>query len=973
MLPKSISQGFASLVLWYCLLVLLPQSTFPPAPASAIGNQTKSQAKFGTLPLHFEPGQTEGRTRFFARGNGYSLSLDQAEMVLTIGHQGRSRTDTTAWLRSGSRPLARTVARPVRIKLLNANSAAHMSGREELPGKVNFFVGNDARKWRTGIPTYARVRCEDVYPGVALVYCGNQRRLEYDFIVAPGADSAQIALGIEGADEVTLDGEGNLLLSIGSRILKQQRPVIYQEVNGDRSEVHGEYLLAGKLVRFQVGDYDRSRPLVIDPILSLAYSTYLGGTGDDVITDIALDAGGNAYVTGLTESTNFPTRGAAQPGFGGGEIDAFVVKLNPAGTDIVYSTYLGGDMEDQAFGIAVDTSGNAYVTGQTCSRNFPTRNARQASIGGFCDAFVTKLNAAGSALEYSTYLGGRNIDPGMAIAVDAAGSAYVVGWTQSLDFPVRNAFQATLANIGDAFVAKFNAAGSDLVFSTFLGGNHLDFARAIAVDAAGNAYVTGETRSTNFPTVNALQPTKGESLAYGDAFVTKFNPSGSALVYSTYLGGSCDTEGWGIAVDAAGSAYVMGNTCSTNFPTVSAFQPQYGGGEFSRDAFVSKLNPAGTALVYSTYLGGSGSENDENMGAIAVDANGQAYVAGMTCSTNFPVKSALQSTPGGRCDLFITKFTAAGSSVVYSTYLGGSDTDGMYLGGMAVDAAGNAFVAGVTQSKDFPTTAGAFQTSPATDVTGSLNAIIAKLAAVSNASTASVSAASFAPAPVAPESIVAAFGTDLAVATQAATTTPLPTELVGTMVKIRDSAGVDRLAPLFFVSNAQVNYLIPSGTATGDATVSISAFDGFVSTGSLSIAPVAPGLFAANANGKGVVAAIALRVKADGSQLYEPVVQFDAGQQNFVALPIDLGPANEQVYIIVFGTGLRFRSSLMTVTAALGGTNLPVPYAGQQGEFIGLDQINLGPIPRSLAGRGEMNLALTVDGKACNVVSANVR
>lgn len=985
MLPKSMSRSVASIRLWWCLLPLLLflQSGSRPAltPQAVVAKQAGGQADYGKLPLHFEPnvGQADGQAKFMARGKGYSLSLAPAEAVLTVGEWQRNLKISAPLLPARFNYVSSSPVHQVRIKLLNASANARISGLERLPGKTNYLFGNDPGKWRTGIPTYARVQCDDIYPGVTMVYYGNQRRLEYDFIVAPGTRPEQIAIGIEGADEIDLDGEGNLLLHIGGRILKQHPPIIYQEVDGIRREVRGGYLLAGNQiqpwqVRFQIAEYDASRPLVIDPILSLSYSSYLGGSGDDLATDIALDSSGNAYITGVTTSGNFPTRGAGQPSYNGGGVDAFVVKLNPAGTDLVYATYLGGDDEDQGLGIAVSPTGNAYVTGQTCSRNFPTKNAVQTAPGGFCDAFVTKLNAAGSALDYSTYLGGRDIDPGMAIAVDAAGNAYVAGWTQSSDFPTRNALQPTLAGTGDAFVTKLNAAGSDFVFSTYLGGsNGLDFARAIAVDAAGNAYVTGETRSTNFPVVNPLQPAKGAGVGYGDAFVTKFNAAGSALIYSTYLGGSCDNEGWGIAVDAAGSAYVTGNTCSTNFPTVNAFQPQFGGGEFTRDAFVSKLNPAGTALAYSTYLGGSGSENDENMGAIAVDASGQAYVAGETCSTNFPVKSALQSVSGGRCDLFITKFTAAGSAVVYSTYFGGSDEDGMYLGGMAVDATGNAFVAGVTRSKDFPTTAGAFQSSPASNLNGSLDAIVAKIAAVSTTSAASVSAASFASAPVAPESIVAAFGSDLAVAKQTASAVPLPAELAGTTVKIRDSTGRESLAPLFFVSPAQVNYLIPVGTATGAATVSITAGDGFVSSGILQIEMVRPGLFAANANGQGVAAALALRVRANGTYVYEPVVQFDATQQRYIPLPIDLGPPADQVYLIVFGTGLRFRNSLSAVTATLGGTNLEVLYAGQQGEFVGLDQVNIGPIPRSLAGRGEMNLALTVDGKTANAVSANVR
>ncbi len=979
MLSKRFSHKITGLLPWCCslsLLLLLQSSSrlaFAPQPVAA--KRASRLAAYGKLPLSFElnAGQADRQTGFLARGKGYSLSLSATEAVLTLsGKQMRPAISAPSPPVRSNLPSS-SPAHMLRIKLLNANPEARSSALEPLPGKVNYMFGNDAEKWRTNIPTYARVRYDEIYPGVAMVYYGKERKLEYDFIVAPGTDPSRIALGFEGADKIDLDGQGDLLIHTPDGIVKQHRPIIYQEVDGVRKEVQGSYLPTGTQVRFRVAGYDARRPLVIDPILSLGYSTYLGGSGDDIATDIALDGSGNAYITGLTTSGNFPARQSVQPNYGGGEIDAFVAKLNPAGTNLIYATYLGGNDQDQALGIAVDASGSAYVTGQTCSRNFPTQDPIQPMMAGLCDGFVTKLNAAGSALDYSTYLGGSQLDPSMGIAVDTAGNAYVAGWTQSANFPTRNAMQPALAGIGDAFLTKFSPNGSELVFSTFLGGSNLDFARAVAVDAAGNAYLTGETRSTNFPTVNPLQPVKGAGASVGDAFVTKFNPTGTALVYSTFLGGSCDNEAWGIAVDAAGSAYVTGNTCSTNFPTVNAFQSQFGGGEFSRDAFVSKLNPAGSALVYSTYLGGSGSENDENMGAIAVDAAGQAYVGGQTNSANFPVKSALQSQRRGNSDFFITKFTAAGSAVVYSTYLGGSDEDGLYLGGMAVDGMGNAFVAGFTRSKDFPTTTGAFQPSPANNLSGSLDAVVARIVAVSSASTTTVSAASFASAPVAPESIVAAFGTDLAVATQTATAIPLPAELAGTTVKIRDSAGSEMFAPLFFVSNAQVNYLIPSGTATGAATVSIAAADSFVSIGTLQIAPVAPGLFAANANGQGVAAAIALRVKADSSQVYEPVVQFDTAQQRLVSLPIDLGPAGEQVYLILFGTGIRYRGNLTAVTATLGGTNTPIPYAGPQGEFVGLDQVNAGPIPRSLIGRGEVGLLLTVDGKTANVVLTNFR
>jgi hypothetical protein len=436
-------------------------------------------------------------------------------------------------------------------------------------------------------------------------------------------------------------------------------------------------------------------PLVIDP--TLVYSTYLGGSGGEQALDIALDSAGNAYIAGFTNSTNFPTANAVQSANASFQ-DAFVSKINAAGTALVYSTYLGGNGNEQARGVAADSAGNAYVTGFTNSTNFPTANAFDATIGSNGDdAFVTKLNAAGSALVYSTYLGGSDsAEFGEDITVDSAGSAYVTGSTFSIDFPTVNPIQA--ANGGgstDAFVSKFNAAGSALVYSTYLGGGGNEIGEGLTVDSAGNAYVTGDTASTNFPTANPVQAASGGDQ---DAFVIKINAAGSALVYSTYLGGSAQDDGESIAVDSAGNAYVTGNTFSTNFPTANALQPVHGGGVI-QDAFVTKLNAAGNAFVYSTYLGGTGGEIGFG---IAVDSAGNAYVAGGTGSlSSFPTANSLQCPSGGSQDAFLTKINAAGNAFVFSTYLGGAGTENAR--GVALDSAGNAYIAGFTRSSNFPT------------------------------------------------------------------------------------------------------------------------------------------------------------------------------------------------------------------------------------------------------------------------------
>src|ERR1022692_4291600 len=517
---------------------------------------------------------------------------------------------------------------------------------------------------RSNVPTYGKVKYEGIYPGIDLVYYGNQRQLEYDFVVAPGADPRRIqfALRGSGAKSISRDTDGDLVLDMAEGQLRWHKLVVYQERDGARQEIAAHYFIKHKnRVVFEIAYYDLRRPLFIDP---LVYSTYLGGSGDDIGQGIALDSSGNAYVTGYTSSTDFPTTsGAFQTscgrGCGSAHPDAFVTMLNPSGSALVYSTYLGGSSSDYGNGIALDSSGNAYVTGQTGSANFPTTpGAFQTSCGGGCgspDAFVTMLNPSGSALVYSTYLGGSSSDYGNGIAVDSSGNAYVTGVTNSTDFPTMNPLQPTYGGGGDAFVAQLNPTGSALVYSTYLGGSGDDFAYDTAVDSSGNAFVTGITFSTNFPTMNPLQPTYGGN---GDAFVTKFNPTGSGLIYSTYLGGSGEDSSNGIAVDSSGNAYVTGGTSSPNFPTMNPLQPTFAG---VQDAFVAQLNPTGSALVYSTYLGGSGDDTGQG---IAADSSGNAYVTGQTGSANFPTMNPLQPTyGGGGYDAFVTKMSRPAAAV----------------------------------------------------------------------------------------------------------------------------------------------------------------------------------------------------------------------------------------------------------------------------------------------------------------------
>ena len=513
-------------------------------------------------------------------------------------------------------------------------------------------------------------------------------------VVAPGADPGRIELAWDGVDRIRRNADGDLVLGTPLGELVQKRPRVYQEIGGRRVEVAARYAMGrDQRVTFALARYDRSRPLVIDPVL-LVYSTGLGGSGDDDAYTVAVDANGSAYAAGTTESANFPTKSAFQTAYRGGR-DVFVSNLSAGGTTLLYSTYLGGQGDDVPQEIAVDGAFSAYVAGYTTSTDFPTASAFQPGIKGGQDAFVAKLAPAGNALVYSTYLGGTGEDAAYCIVVDGSGSAYVTGETMSSDFPTVSAYQGSNKGNGDAFVAKLAPAGNALVYSTYLGGGAEDEGDSIAVDGSGSAYVTGCTKSTDFPTQPPLQ-----SGYHGgcDIFVAKLGQGGNTLVYSTYLGGSGDDEPDGIAVDQFGAAYVAGSTGSPDFPTRSAFQTVRGGG---LDVFVAKLSPAGAALVYSTLLGGSG---DEEPFGVQVDAAGSAYVSGYTTSSNFPTQSPFQAANHGGPnygDAFVTKLGPAGNALAYSTYLGGSGDDCANY--VAVDSTGAAYVAGFTTSTDFPT------------------------------------------------------------------------------------------------------------------------------------------------------------------------------------------------------------------------------------------------------------------------------
>ena len=544
----------------------------------------------------------------------------------------------------------------VRMALVGASALAEATGLDPLIATSNYFIGKDPKGWRSGIANYSKVKCRDVYPGIDVVYYGKQGRLEYDFNISPGADPESIRLAFAGLDGARIDDQGDLLLDTAVGQICQHKPIAYQESNGTKDEVGCRYSIKdGGEVGFELSSYDKSKRLTIDPVLS--YSSYLGGNASEIARDIAVDGTGNIYITGETNSIDFPTSGGLPPTDGHKGRCIFITKLNPKGTDIIYSTYVGGSVvgtilavESYAYGIALDLEGNVYITGETNTVDYPiTPGAFQTTIKSGGSAFVTKLNAMGTALVYSTFLGGAGMvvtDIGYGIAVDASGSAYITGYSHAGDFPTTPAaFDTTLNGAGggfgsDAFVTKLNTTGTELVYSTFLGGDGGEAGQAITVDPLMNVYVTGDTSSRDFPTTPEAFQTVGP--AGSNAFVTKLNPRGDSLAYSTYLGGDGGDVGFGIDVDHFGNAYVAGRTAySDSFPiTAGAFQGHNSYWNLAIVGFVAKLSSDGTHLVYATYLGGynTGSvfAGQTICYGIAVDATGSACMTGLTSVVNFP-------------------------------------------------------------------------------------------------------------------------------------------------------------------------------------------------------------------------------------------------------------------------------------------------------------------------------------------------
>ena len=634
------------------------------------------------LPLVFEPnvGQAADGIQWISRTMDGTLLMTPAAATLVV--QGNERE-----------------SKRVTMRVVGGRQSAKAEPAEALGSYSNYFIGNDPSKWHTRVPHYSKIKYKNVYPGIDLLYYGTDRRLEYDFILSPGVSHSIIELAFDGADKLNVDRNGDLIVKVAGLAIRQFRPKVYQWIDGTQQTVEGAYRISrGDRVQFALGRYDRSQPLVIDPVLQ--YSTYVGGTGHERGAALAIDRSGAAYITGHTNSSGLRSAFRDQQNFAG-KTDAMVAKLSSFSEAVEWISYFGGTEHDQPTGIDVDSTGNVLISGWTVSPDLPVRNAIQTTFQGVQDGFVAKFTPNGTDLVYATYFGGTCVDTAMDIAVDSTGNAYVVGFTyqtllvNACPLPVVNAFQSGGAGGGgDVFVAKIPPTGSPLAYSTFVGGEGDDTGVAIAVDSRGAAYVAGHTTSSMF--FPLMQPIQRQNRGARDTFLFKLVPAGNALEYSTFYGGARDDIAFGIAIDGSGNAYVVGTTYSSDFPVVNAVQSASRGGD--TDAYVFKVNAAGSRIEYASYLGGDSLDDAID---VAVDAAGSAYLTGRTQSHNFPSTSPFQQAyGGGPADAFVARLAPDGKSLLYSTYLGGNGEEA--ANGIAVDAQGAVTLSGWTSSSDLP-------------------------------------------------------------------------------------------------------------------------------------------------------------------------------------------------------------------------------------------------------------------------------
>lgn len=597
------------------------------------------------------------------------------------------------------------------------NKETTFTTTNQLKQYKNYFIGDKNRNWKQNVPMFGSVVSQSIYKGIDVRYYIQNERPRYDIIVHPEGNPNEIAMEMTGANTISITKKGVLEISTSLGTVEQRHLFAYQNCSDGKKQISCSFKkLTENTISFEVGAYDKSKPLIIDP---LVFSTYLGGSGDEIGQGVVVDASGNIYVTGRTSSTNYPTTSGAYQTSYGTNTDVFVTKINSTGTSVLYSTYLGGSNNDQGNDIDVDASGNVFVTGFTKSTDFDiTSGVFQATNGGGTDdIFVTKLNSAGNSLLYSTYIGGSGTDVGLGIKVDATGNAYITGRTSSSNYDIiAGSFQTALAGGDDVFVTKINSTGTSLIYSTFIGGTSNDEGSDIAVDASGNVYITGYTASTNFDiTSGVFQTTFGGAFFFGDIFVTKLNNNGTSLVFSTYLGGSDDDFANDITIDGSNNVYVAGYTYSTNFDLQSPIQNSLTG---QTDITITKLNSSGTALVFSTYLGGS---DDDAATGIAVNSSNEVVITGASYSNNYDITSgSFQTTSGGDYDAICTRLNASGTALSYSSYLGGTGYE--YGNAIALDLGGNPIITGTTSSSNFDVTSGVIQST----LSGTSDAFVTK-------------------------------------------------------------------------------------------------------------------------------------------------------------------------------------------------------------------------------------------------------
>jgi uncharacterized protein (TIGR03437 family) len=943
-------------------------------------------------------GQAGAEVKYLVRAQGYTLLLSQGGLRLRL--PGRSSAPG--------------------IEFVGASAHPSLDAIDPISTRVNDYTG-PRNLWVTGAPCWSSIRYRNLYPGVDLMFYGQGSHLEYDVRVEPGGDPAQMAFSLDSSMRPNINAAGDLQLAVSSGTITWHKPVAYQLISDRHEPVDASFALSGNRVSFRVASFDRRYPLIIDP--SLGFATYFGGTGMDSARGIAVDSSGNVLIAGGTASGNLPGLSASSfqvDYLGNG--DAFVAKMNGAGTVLAWVTYLGGTGRDEANSIAVDSFGNAYVTGSTDSVDFPIYPSKssvvQGNFGGdggatilatIGDAFVAKFDPTGK-LVWSTYLGGSQDDGASAIALDSSGNVYIAGATVSSNFPgASGGFQSTFGgkggeptiaesgyvsfDTGDAFVAEIDPTGAHLLAATYLGGTLDDFALALTIDSSGNVWVGGGTISTNFPLASAFQHAYGggtnfleqEVFSTGDGFVSELSSDLKTLKYSTYFGGNEDDAISGIAVDSSGAIYITGATQSSNFPGASN---SYHGPSTAAplntpyiigDAFVAKLQPGGAKIAYSFYLGGSG---EDGATGLAVDAEGNVTVVGGTNSTDFctPTAGAVSSqlNNGGSTaalpgylfnvgDGFIARFNSSGT-ITYCSFIGGASYD--ILEGLALDSSGNIYATGETFSTNFPTTSGVVQTANA----GSSDAVVLKLTVSSGPAIAAVEGAGLSTPSVkniSANGLFTIFGSGLtAGASQGLTAADvvnnaLPTNLANTCVQ----GGSTRWG-LFFVSPGQINALAGPLPSSGTVPISVitncgTANEVATPAVNVTVAAAAPEFlyFIANGNGQNPVAAIQAKSGA------------------FVGAPgliagASFSPAHASDVLTAFGVGWGPTSSTEPIgnvasaaasvtgshTLTLGGKTAEVSYAGLTPTFAGLYQVNF-TVPSGLAA-GNQPLALDVNGVA---------